>query len=189
MSTAKTSAPSPATPTTSATAPKSERSEARAFYNLAFALQASSPDCASAPGIDYERMSQRVQGGVRECDIPAGYGRGHVRADPVEARMVTLTGRPFRTARWLRSFGPALTWLDHDHAPHKLGNFLDACCDAVADAAAIARWSDAPAVLASEGVAAKTARTLTARERTDARRRYARAALHEAWAVWFREAW
>lgn len=177
-----------ATGTTSATAPKSERSEARAFYNLAFSLQASSPDCASAPGIDYERMSQRVQGGVKECDIPAGYGRGHVRADPVEARIATMTGRPLRTARWLRSFGPAQTWLDAAHAD-KLGCVLDACCDAVADAAAIARWSDAPAVEASEGVTAKNARKLTPRERLDARRAYARAALREAWAVWYREAW
>lgn len=165
-----------ATASHGAEAPAS-RDEGDAWYRLAFALHAVSPDCAAAPGIDYERMAQRVQSSPTEQDLPHGYGLGHVRADPVEGRIQGMAGRPRRTARWLRASGVVLAWLHADVFADKRGLLLDAVALGVSTAEERLTWA------LFEG------RQASSREVTDARRRYARAALRECWSAWFREAW
>lgn len=143
--------------------------EMTVWYRLALSLRSVSPDCAAAPGIDYERLSQRVQSSPAEPDVPHGYGRGHVRPDAVAARIDRLTGRPRRVCVWLRGFGPALEWLGGERREEHRGDFLDAVALACATAEDRLRWLTLD----------------TPRERADARRAYARAALAEAAGAWW----
>lgn len=140
----------------------------RAWYRLALDLRSVAPDCASAPGIDYERLSQRVQSSPVEPDLPHGFGRGHVPPDRVAERLTRMTGRPLRVCSWLRSFGPALEWLGGEKAEDHRGDFLDQVALACATAEDRSRW------VSLDGH----------RAQVEARRRWARAAMGEACRAW-----
>lgn len=140
----------------------------RAWYRLALDLRSVAPDCASAPGIDYERLSQRVQSSPVEPDLPHGFGRGHVPPDRVAERLTRMTGRPLRVCLWLRSFGPALEWLGGEKAEDHRGDFLDQVALACATAEDRSRW------VSLDGH----------RAQVEARRRWARAAMGEACRAW-----
>ena len=150
------------------------RDEDRAWYDLARALRVASSDLAAAPGIDYARLAERVQTSVRDPEeavmAAALRGAGHVRPDPVEARLSRLSGRPLTVLRWLRGFGPALDFLAADRVREKRGVLLDALASAVATREDVQRW------------------VVSGRE-ADARRRWARLRLREAWAAWYGEPW
>lgn len=148
------------------------RHEDRAWYRLALDLRVVSADCAAAPGIDYERMANRVQMSRVEADVPHDFGRGHVRPDLVAARLERITGRPRAVLSWLRSFGPALEWLAADVIDEKRGALLDA----LATGSGIATVEEAQ-------------RWAVADKPVDARRLWARLRLREAWAAWYGEAW
>ena len=158
-----------------ATAPKPQkapsRDEDRALYRLALDLRSVSPDCAAAPGIDYERLSQRVQTSPTEPTLPHGYGRGHVRPDPVAARLTRVAGPALPVLLWLRSFGPTLEWLAADRVEAKRADLLDALANA-----GIATYEDAR-------------RWAAADHPTTARRTWARLRLRAAWSAWTGEAW
>ena len=147
------------------------RDEDRAWYRLALDLRSVTPDCAAAPGIDYERLAQRVQTSPVEPDVPPGYGRGHVPPDRVAARLERMTGVARRTLTWLRGFGPALEWLRADVVADGRAKLLDALAvGGVATVEDAQRWA-------------------TAARPTEARRTWARARLREAWSAWYGEAW
>lgn len=168
-------------------APKTPRTrdEDRAWYALAFALRAVAPDAPGPAGIDYEAASRRVQSSRSSPEdamiAQAMRGAGHVRADPVEARLRTLTGRPLAVLRWLRAFGPALDWLAADRVAEKRADLLDALAltSGAATTEEVQRW-------AAAGTGGKRRAGSTA---TDGRRAWARLRLREAWAAWFGEAW
>lgn len=159
-------------------APKTPRTrdEDRAWYALAFALRAVAPDAPGPAGIDYEAAARRVQCSPSSPEdamiAQAMRGAGHVRADPVEARLRTLTGRPLLVLRWLRAFGPALEWLAADLVDEKRGALLDALATGggVATAEEARRWH-------------------VSGRQADARRQWARLRLREAWAAWYGRAW
>jgi len=148
------------------------RDEDRAWYRLALDLRSVAPDCAAAPGIDYERLANRVQTSTSACDLPHDYGRGHVAPDRVAERLERIAGRPGRVLRWLRSFGPALEWLRADTVDDKRGALLDALATGAgaAEIADVQRWAAAD-------------------KPVDARRQWSRIRLREAWSAWTGEAW
>lgn len=153
------------------------RDEDRAWYRLALDLRSVAPDCAAAPGIDYERMSQRVQGGVprdlHDVAIEQSLrSAGHVAPDRTAAKLARITGRPRVVLVWLRSFGPALEWLRADVIDEKRGALLDALATGAGatEPADVQRWAAAD-------------------KPVDARRQWARLRLREAWAAWYGETW
>ena len=156
--------------------PEAPRDEDRAWYDLARELRTATPDAPGPAGIDYEAAARRVQCSPSSPEdamiAQAMRGAGHVRADPVEARLRTLTGRPLAVLRWLRAFGPALQWLAADVVAEKRGQLLDALATGggVATVEEVQRWH-------ASGRA------------VDARRQWARLRLREAWAAWFGRAW
>lgn len=162
--------------TDEATKPPPPRDEDHAWYDLARDLRVVSADAPGPAGIDYERAAHRVQCSPSSPEdamiAQAMRGAGHVRADPVEARLRTLSGRPIAVLRWLRAFGPALEWLAADAIAEKRGALLDALATGggVATVEEVQRWHASGRVV-------------------DARRQWARLRLREAWAAWFGRAW
>lgn len=156
--------------------PAPPRDEDRAWYDLARELRTATPDAPGPAAIDYVAAANRVQCSPSSPEdamiAQALRGAGHVRADPVEARLRTLTGRPLAVLRWLRAFGPALEWLAADVVAEKRGALLDALATGggVATVEEVQRWH-------ASGHA------------VDARRRWARLRLREAWTAWFERAW
>jgi len=148
------------------------RDEDRAWYRLALDLRSVAPDCAAAPGIDYERLGNRVQSSPIAYDVPRDYGRGHVAPDRTAAKLARITGRPRKVLTWLRSFGPALEWLRAD--------VIDAHRGALPDALATGAGATEPADVQRWALADKP---------VDARRQWARLRLREAWAAWYGETW
>lgn len=161
------------TPVATAPTPRKavSRDEDRAWYRLALDLRSVAPDCAAAPGIDYERLSQRVQTSPTQPDVPHGYGRGHVRPDPVAAKLERVSGPALPVLLWLRSFGPALDWLAADRVEAKRSALLDALATSgIASDEDVRRWHAADRMV-------------------NARRVWARLRLRAAWSAWYGEAW
>lgn len=156
--------------------PPPPRDEDRAWYDLARDLRVVSADAPGPAGIDYERAAHRVQCGPASPEdamiAQALRGAGHVRADPVAERLARLpSGRGRAVCVWLRGFAPALEWLAADKVQAKRGALLDALAVAgVATAEDVAAWH-------------------VAERAVTARRAWARAALREAWAVWYGKRW
>lgn len=165
-------------PTPDATKPRSPppRDEDRAWFDLVRELRTATPDAPGPAGIDYEAAARRVQCSPSSPEdamiAQALRGAGHVRADPVEARLRALTGRPLAVLRWLRGYGPALDWLAADRVAEKRGALLDALATGggVATVEEVQRWH-------------------ASGRQVDARRQWARLRLREAWAAWFGRAW
>ncbi len=152
------------------------RDEDRAWFDLARDLRTATPDAPGPAAIDYVAAANRVQCSPSSPEdamiAQAMRGAGHVRADPVEARLRALTGRPLAVLRWLRAFGPALQWLAADVVAEKRGQLLDALATGggVATNDEVLRWH-------ASGRA------------VDARRQWARLRLRGAWVAWFGKVW
>ena len=153
-----------------------ERDQDRRWYELARELRTITPDLAGAPGIDYARLANRVQSSTADPEAAmlaaALRGAGHVRPDPVEARLSRIEGRPLKVLRWLRGYGPALEWLAADMVEAHRGTLLDA----LAQMSGIATKEEAQRWEVSQRAA-------------DARRSWARLRLREAWSAWYGRAW
>lgn len=157
--------------------PAPTRDEDRAWYDLARDLRVVSADAPGPAGIDYERASMRVQCSPASPEdamiAQALRGAGHVRADPVAARLAALpSGRGRAVCVWLRGFAPALTWLAADKVQEKRGALLDALANGSGAATPedVAAWA-------------------TAARHASARRAWARAALRQAWETWYGRKW
>ncbi len=157
--------------------PDAPRDEDRAWYDLARELRVFALDAPGPAGIDYERAQMRVQcspSSPEDAMISQMLrGAGHVRVDPVEARLAAMApGRTLSTLRWLRGYAPALEWLAADKVQRRRGELLDALADdsGIATVEDMQRWHVSGRLV-------------------DARRQWARLRLREAWAAWFGRAW
>lgn len=174
MTTTDNAAAAPAAPQTHHAAP--ERSEDRAWYDLALDLRVVTRDAMGPAGIDYERAAVRVQSSPSDPEdamlAAAARGAGHVRRDPVAERLERIGGRPRAVLVWLRGFAAAVEWLAPRTVQEKRGAFLDA----LATGSGVATTEDAQ-------------RWAVSGRQVDARRQWARLRMQEAWAAWHGRAW
>lgn len=153
-----------------------ERSEDRAWYDLALDLRVVTVDAMGAAGIDYERAAVRVQSSPSDPEdamaAAIARGAGHVRRDPVAERLEHLSGRPRAVLVWLRGFAAAVEWLRVDAVQEHRGAFLDALAtgSGVATLEEVQRWH-------------------ASTRQADARRQWARLRMREAWSAWNGRAW